>query len=232
MNSLKTFAANAANTANANEADTVRILLVDDHPMLRRAMHDLLSMEPDLLPAAQAASGKEALELVGEQDFDLILLDLNMPGLNGIETIEALRGAGVDAKIIIFSVSDDHADVVEALRAGADGYLLKDMEPEELVKEIRQAAHGRMAISPALTQILVKAIQGRRSGAGEQHPEFTKREKDVLRLMARGQSNKVIARNLDITEGTVKVHAKRLLQKLGVRSRTEAAIWFLEHNLE
>lgn len=213
-----------------SSVEPVRILLVDDHPMLRRGLADLLRMEEDLLPAGEAASGEEAIRLATEQEFDLILLDLNMPGLNGIETISGLRRAGVDARIIIFSVSDDHADVVEALREGADGYLLKDMEPEDLIHEIRQAAHGRMAISPSLTQILVKAIQGRKT-TEQQHPELTKREKDVLKLIARGQSNKVIARNLDITEGTVKVHVKRLMQKIGVRSRTEAAVWALENNL-
>jgi len=211
--------------------DPVRILLVDDHPLLRRGLADLLRMEDGLLPSGEAATGEDAIRMASEQDFDLILLDLNMPGLNGIETIIGLRQAGVDAKIIIFTVSDDHADVIEALREGADGYLLKDMEPEALISQIRQAALGRIAISPELTQILARAVQGRKNES-RQLPELTKRERDVLRLIARGQSNKVIARNLDITEGTVKVHAKRLLQKLDVRSRTEAAIWFLENNLE
>lgn len=210
--------------------EQVKILLVDDHPMLRRGMAELLRMEDDLAPVGEASSGEEALRIASEQEFDLILLDLNMPGMNGIETISAMRKAGVDARIIIFTVSDDHADVVEALQEGADGYLLKDMEPEELIHEIRQAAHGRMTISPALTHVLVKAIQGRKS-TEVQLPELTKREKDVLKLISRGQSNKVIARNLDITEGTVKVHAKRLMQKIGVRSRTEAAVWALENDL-
>lgn len=211
--------------------DLIRILLVDDHPLLRRGLADLLRMEEDLLPAGEAATGEEAIRLASEQDFDLILLDLNMPGLNGIETISGLRRAGVDARIIIFTVSDDHGDVIEALREGADGYLLKDMEPETLISQIRQAALGHIAISPELTQILARAVQGK-TNESRQLPDLTKRERDVLRLIARGQSNKVIARNLDITEGTVKVHAKRLLQKLGIRSRTEAAIWFLENNLE
>lgn len=208
-------------------------MLVDDHPLLRRGLADLLRLEADLLTVAQASTGQEALEIATsmEPELDLILLDLNMPGLNGLETIQALRNAGVDAKIIIFTVSDEHADVVEALQEGADGYLLKDMEPEELVVQIRAAAQGRMVLSPELTQILAGAIRGR-SGPGAQQPELTRRERDVLRLIAKGQSNKVIARNLDITEGTVKVHVKRLLHKLGVRSRTEAAVWVHEHNLE
>lgn len=212
--------------------EPARIMLVDDHPMLRRGLADLLAMEDDLLPVAQASSGTEALQIATtiEPELDLILLDLNMPGLNGIETTQALRNAGVDAKIIIFSVSDEHADVVEALREGADGYLLKDMEPEDIILQLRAAVQGRTALSPELTQILASAIRGRLKPAPKQ-ADLTRREKDVLDLVAKGQSNKLIARNLDISEGTVKVHVKRVLHKLGLRSRTEAAIWALENNL-
>lgn len=206
-------------------------MLVDDHPMLRRGLSDLLAMEDDLLPVAQAGSGEDAVKLALSHDLDLILLDLNMPGMDGIETIRALRTAGVDARIVIFSVSDDHDDVLEALREGADGYLLKDMEPEELIEQIRLAAHGKMVLSSELTQVLAQAIRGR-SSANAVHPSMlTKREKDVLKLIAKGQSNKMIARSLDIAEGTVKVHVKRLLNKLGMRSRTEAAVWVVENEL-
>ena len=208
-----------------------RIMLVDDHPMLRRGLSDLLSMEDDLLPVAQAASGQEAVELALKHELDLILLDLNMPGMDGIETIKALRSAGVDARIVIFSVSDDHDNVLEALREGADGYLLKDMEPEELIEQIRSAAQGKLALSSELKQVLAKAIRNGTT-ASQAHPSLlTKREKDVLKLIAKGQSNKMIARSLDIAEGTVKVHVKRLLNKLGMRSRTEAAVWVVENEL-
>lgn len=214
-------------------AEQARIMLVDDHPMLRRGLFDLLSMETDLLPVAQAGSGEEAVRIATalEPELDLILLDLNMPGMNGIETIQALRYAGVDAKVIIFTVSDEHSDIVEALRAGADGYLLKDMEPEELIDQVRAAVNGRMALSPELNHVLASAIRGR-APSSPSRVDLTRREKDVLWLIAKGQSNKLIARNLDISEGTVKVHVKRVLQKLGVRSRTEAAIWVLDNNLE
>ncbi len=215
---------------NVNSHST-RIMLVDDHPMLRRGLSDLLSMEDDLLPVAQAGSGQEAVELALAHELDLILLDLNMPGMDGIETIRALRNAGVDARIVIFSVSDDHENVLEALREGADGYLLKDMEPEELIEQIRLAAQGKLALSSELTQVLAQAIRGRSSNT-QAHPSMlTKREKDVLKLIAKGHSNKMIARHLDIAEGTVKVHVKRLLNKLGMRSRTEAAVWVVENEL-
>lgn len=216
---------------NSLDSHSTRIMLVDDHPMLRRGLSDLLSMEDDLLPVAQAGSGQEAVDLALSNDLDLILLDLNMPGMDGIETIRALRSAGVDARIVIFSVSDDHDDVMEALREGADGYLLKDIEPEELIEQIRLAARGQLALSPELTQVLAQAIRGR-STANQAHPSMlTKREKDVLKLIAKGHSNKMIARNLYIAEGTVKVHVKRLLNKLGMRSRTEAAVWVVENEL-
>jgi two-component system nitrate/nitrite response regulator NarL len=213
--------------------EPARIMLVDDHPLLRRGLADLLRLEADLLPVAQAGTGQEAIEIATSIDpeLDLILLDLNMPGINGLETIRALRNAGVDAKIIILTVSDEHTDVVDALQEGADGYLLKDMEPEELVVQIRAAAQGRVVLSPELAQILAGAIKGR-GGPDAQQQELTKRERDVLGLIAKGQSNKLIARNLDISEGTVKVHVKRLLRKLGVRSRTEAAVWVHEHHLD
>ncbi len=213
------------------ESQKTRIMLVDDHPMLRRGLSDLLSMEDDLLPVAQAASGEEALMLAERHELDLILLDLNMPGMDGIETIRALRAAGVDTRIVIFSVSDDHDDVLEALREGADGYLLKDMEPEELIEQIRLAGQGKMALSSELTQVLAQAIRGRPPASEAQPSMLTKREKDVLKLIAKGQSNKMIARSLDIAEGTVKVHVKRLLSKLGMRSRTEAAVWVVENEL-
>ena len=216
---------------NSLNSHSTRIMLVDDHPMLRRGLSDLLSMEDDLLPVAQAGSGQEAVELALILDLDLILLDLNMPGMDGIETIRALRSAGVDTRIVIFSVSDDHDDVLEALREGADGYLLKDMEPEELIEQIRLAAQGKLALSSELTQILAQAIRSRSTSSQTHPPMLTKREKDVLKLIAKGQSNKMIARSLDIAEGTVKVHVKRLLSKLGMRSRTEAAVWVVENEL-
>ena len=197
------------------DEDKTRILLVDDHPMMRGGMRALLAMEDDLLPAAEAGTGAEAVRLASEMDLDLILLDMNMPGMDGLETIRQLRAAGVEARIVIFSVSDDHANVLTALREGADGYLLKDMEPEELICQIRLAASGKLALSPELTQVLAEAIRERpRPGHGSQPSCLTKREKDVLRLIAKGHSNKLIARKLDITEGTVKVHVKNLLHKL------------------
>lgn len=214
------------------DQDATRILLVDDHPMMRRGLRDLLDMEDDLVVVAEAGSGREALEQVAGIDPDLILLDLNMPGMDGIETVRQLRAEGHDARVIMFTVSDDQSHVLEALKQGADGYLLKDMDAEELVQQVRRAAAGKMVLSEELTLLLAQAIRERPAGnLRQQAASLTKREKDVLKLIAKGLSNKLIARKLDITEGTVKVHVKRVLHKLGMRSRTEAAVWVVEHPL-
>lgn len=206
----------------ATADEPVRLLLVDDHPMMRKGVAQLLELEDDLSVVGEAGSGEEALHLAAE-------LDLNMKGMNGLDTLRALREAGVDARIVVFTVSDDKGDVVNVLRAGADGYLLKDMEPERLLEHIRQAATGQMTLSPQLTQILAQALRG--DDRSKSLDELTERERQILRQIAHGYSNKMIARKLDITEGTVKVHVKRVLHKLGMRSRVEAAVWAVENDL-
>ncbi|MGS2722483.1 two-component system response regulator NarL [Porticoccus sp. GXU_MW_L64] len=204
------------------------ILIIDDHPTLRRGLIQLLELEDDLNTVGEAGSGKQGVELARKLDPDLILVDLNMPEMDGFETIASLRDAGVSSRIIVFSVSEDREDVVKALKTGADGYLLKDMEPEQLVENIRSAANGKMAISHKLTEALAMALQQRDNSDRPAYDSLTKREKQVLKLIAGGLSNKMIARKLDITEGTVKVHVKRLLHKLHMRSRVEAAVWLTE----
>ena len=206
------------------------LLLVDDHPMMRRGLRQLIELEGDLTVVGEANNGLEACELVQRLTPDLVVLDNNMPQLNGVETLKRLREQGFAGKILLFTVSDAEHDVRDAMRFGADGYLLKDMDAEELIEQIRIAATGRMALSPELTQVLAEAIRVRPKPTGQvQFSSLTKREKEVLRQIAKGQSNKMIARKLGITEGTVKVHVKNLLHKLGLRSRVEAAVWVLEN---
>ncbi|MDH1672487.1 two-component system response regulator NarL [Stutzerimonas stutzeri] len=198
--------------------------------MMRRGLRDLLDLEDDLETVGEAGNGEDAIRLAQEVEPDLILMDLNMPGIDGLETTRRMRDADIDARIIMFTVSDEQGHVLEALRNGADGYLLKDMDAEQLIEQIRIAATGRMALSPELTQVLAEAIRVRPKPTGQvQFSSLTKREKEVLRQIAKGQSNKMIARKLGITEGTVKVHVKNLLHKLGLRSRVEAAVWVLEN---
>ncbi|MFR0691569.1 two-component system response regulator NarL [Enterobacterales bacterium AE_CKDN230030158-1A_HGKHYDSX7] len=209
--------------------DRARILLVDDHPMMRKGVVQLLEFEDDLEVVGEAGSGEEALRMAAELEPDMILLDLNMKGMTGLDTLRALRENGEDARIVVFTVSDDRNDVINVLRAGADGYLLKDMEPERLLEHIRQAATGQLTISPQLTQVLAHALRGDDRPKGIE--ELTDRERQILRQLSHGYSNKMIARKLDITEGTVKVHVKRVLHKLGMRSRVEAAVWAVENHL-
>ncbi len=202
------------------------IMLVDDHPLMRRGIRQLLELESDFRIVGEASNGEEALLTVGDLQPDLILLDNNMPQLNGIETLKRLRQDGYRGIILMFTVSDAEHEVRDAMRHGADGYLLKDMEPDLLIGQIREALHGVIVVSPALTRVLAQAL---RTPTPTQEFELTDRERQVLKSIASGNSNKMIAQKLGITEGTVKVHVKNLLHKLGLRSRVEAAVWALEH---
>lgn len=209
------------------------ILIIDDHPLLRRGVSQLLELEDDLLLAGEAGDPLEGIRLALELDPDMVLLDLNMPQMDGIETLKRLRDGGFAGRVVMFTVSDHEEDVVNALRSGADGYLLKDMDPDEMVRQLRQASLGRMVISESLTALLAEALRSQRSqpAAPDIH-SLTQREREILRELAAGLSNKMIARKLEITEGTVKVHVKHLLKKLNLRSRVEAAVWAVQEGIE
>ncbi|MBJ2350275.1 MULTISPECIES: two-component system response regulator NarL [Pseudomonas] len=202
------------------------LLLVDDHPMMRRGIRQMLELEDDLHIVGEASHGEEALALIEPLKPDLVLLDNNMPQMNGIETLRRLRAMDYTGKVLLFTVSDAEDDIRDALRLDANGYLLKDMEPELLIQYIRDALNGALVISPGLTRVMAQAL---RSPPRQADVELTERERQVLRTIAGGFSNKVIGHKLGITEGTVKVHVKNLLHKLGLRSRVEAAVWAMEH---
>ncbi|MFC2991897.1 two-component system response regulator NarL [Halomonas tibetensis] len=209
------------------------ILIIDDHPLLRRGVSQLLELEDDLELVGEAGEPEAGIRLTLELDPDMVLLDLNMPGMNGIETLKRLREEGFAGRVVMFTVSDQEEDVVDALQAGADGYLLKDMDPDELVRQMRQVSLGRMVISESLTALLAGALRSQRSqpAAPDIH-SLTQREREILCELAGGLSNKMIARRLDITEGTVKVHVKHLLKKLNLRSRVEAAVWAVQEGVD
>lgn len=204
-----------------------RLLLVDDHPMLRRGMADLLSLEMDIHVAGEANHGVEALNFLQETSVDLIVLDYNMPVMNGIETLKAIRERQVEGKVLLFTVSDNIKDVQDALALGVDGYLLKDMEPDEIVGNIRRILRGELVISPALAPILAAAI--RKPVQPESNPDLTERELQVLYMIRDGMSNKMIGNKLGIAESTVKVHVKHILAKISLRTRVEAAVWAVEN---
>jgi two-component system nitrate/nitrite response regulator NarL len=202
------------------------LLLVDDHPMMRRGIRQLIELEGDLVVVGEANNGEEACDQVERLAPDLVLLDNNMPQLNGVETLKRLREQGFSGKVLLFTVSDAENDVRDAMRFGADGYLLKDMEPEHLIARLRDVLHGTLVVSPSLTTVLAQALRAPQSASSL---DLTDRERQVLKMVAAGLSNKMIGNKLGITEGTVKVHVKNLLHKLGLRSRVEAAVWALEN---
>jgi two-component system nitrate/nitrite response regulator NarL len=204
------------------------VLLVDDHPLLRKGVSQLLELEDDIEVIGEASSGQDAIRQALDLKPDLILLDLSMKGMDGIETLGALRDAGVDSRIVVFTVSDDRTDVVSALKSGADGYLLKDTEPEALVDNIRRACSGKMVLSEQLTEVLAMSFRNDRKQQGPDLTSLTRRELQIVKYIAEGMSNKLIGRKLDIADSTVKVHVKHLLKKLGLRSRVEAAVWMVE----
>jgi len=201
------------------------LLVIDDHPLLRKGVSQLVALEPEMKLIGEAADGSEGLRLARELNPDLILLDLQMRGVDGLETLKAIKALDLDARVIMFTVSDAEEDVLAALQAGADGYLLKDMEPEEMLNSLRLAARGRLVLSAPITELLARSLRSEQAVGATPVGDLTDREHEILLQIAAGRSNKLIARELNITEGTVKVHVKHLLKKLSLRSRVEAAVW-------
>ncbi|MFZ7260716.1 response regulator [Avibacterium avium] len=204
--------------------DKMKILLIDDHPLMRRGIKQLLELDETFEVFGDAGSGAEGINLALQTSPDLIILDLNMKGLSGIDTLKALREENIDARIIILTVSDAKNDVFALVDAGADGYLLKDTEPDLLLRQIKRIAQGEVILSDSIKDLLL-----------EQRPEqdpidaLTDRELEVLRLIATGLSNKQIAAQLFISEETVKVHIRNLLRKLNVHSRVAATVLYFQH---
>lgn len=208
------------------------ILLVDDHPLLRKGLKQLLAFEDHLEVIAEAKSGVEAIDLAADNEPDLIILDLHMQGMDGLQTLTRLRDQGVSSRIVMLTVSDADDDVLAAISQGADGYLLKDTDPDVLLEQIKQAVDGKMVLSEAVTEVLATAIRRPAVRPASELDALTVREVEILECIAKGMSNKVIARELDISDGTVKVHVKHLLKKLGLRSRVEAAVWMVNQQAE
>ncbi len=201
------------------------ILIVDDHPLFRKGVIQLIQAEPAFRFVGEAASGREGFQLAQSLQPDMILLDLNMKDMSGIDVLKMIKDEGLDSRVIMLTVSDQAEDLMAALQAGADGYLLKDMEPEDLMRQLADAARGKITISERLTQLLVASLREKSRPASLAEAGLTDQEKNILEHLVEGKSNKLIARDMGITEGTVKVHVKHLLKKLNLRSRVEAAVW-------
>ncbi len=209
--------------------ESCRVLIVDDHPLFRRGLVQLLRTIPAFVLVGEAASGAEELVLARELRPDLVLLDLNMRDGDGLDMLRGLRAARSEARVVMVTVSDSGEDVVAALRGGAEGYLLKDMEPEAMLEALQAVAAGRVVIPPQLNHLLAAALRGESRPQSAGAAGLTEQELRILEKIAAGLPNKQIGRELDIAEGTVKVHVKHILRKLELRSRVEAAVWAVEH---
>ncbi len=205
-----------------------RLLVIDDHPLFRKAILQLVHMTGDFEVVGEASSGREGLELAQNLQPDMILLDLNMKEMNGIEVLKVIKSWGMDTRVVMLTVSDEASDLVAALRAGADGYLLKEMEPEDLLAKLHDAASGQVILTERLTRLLAHSLREDGKPKDPSQAGLTEQENRILDLIAQGKSNKLIARELNISDGTVKVHVKHLLRKLNLRSRVEAAVWAVE----
>ena len=211
--------------------DITRVLVIDDHPLFRRGVCQLLELESGYAVVGEAASGQEGIARARELDPDLILLDLNMKGMNGLETLRTMRDHEIDARIIILTVSNAPEDLIAAIRAGSDGYILKDNDPADMLSLIGNVMKGQNAISPELTSLLATALRQESVVDSRNAANLTERETAILKCLAVGKSNKLIARELEIMESTVKVHIRYLLKKLKFRSRVEAAVWAVANQI-
>ena len=198
---------------------TIRILIVDDHSVVRQGLRMFLALDPELEVIGEAADGAEALRLARQLRPDVVLMDLLMPVMDGITATAAIRHELPDTEVLALTSVLEDASVVGAVRAGAIGYLLKDTQADAICQAIKSAAAGQVQLTPRAAARLMQAVS-----APENPVELTERETEVLRLMARGQSNKQIARSLHISEKTVKTHVSNILSKLGVQSRTQATL--------
>ena len=206
-------------------SDPQTILIVDDHPLFRKGVIQLIQAAPEFRFVGEAASGGEGIQQAKRLHPDMILLDLNMKDMSGIDVLKAVKESDLDARVIMLTVSDQAEDLMAALQAGADGYLLKDMEPEDLMRQLGDAARGKITISESLTQLLVTSLRDKNRPTSLTEAGLTEQEGRILEHLIEGKSNKLIARDMNIAEGTVKVHVKHVLKKLNLRSRVEAAVW-------
>jgi len=218
-------------------SEPIRILLVDDQPLFRGAIAALLASQPDMEVVGEAENGLVGVEMAGELHPDLVILDVDMPIMNGVEAVRLIREQVMDVKVIMLTVSDVEDHVMDALRNGAHGYLLKDLRPEQLHDMIRSVMRNETPISPAVAGRLLREIrEGGDRTVTSPSPEaarsmVTPRELEILRLVAVGMSNKEIAKRLVITEGTVKNHVHNALEKLHLENRIQAAAYVIRQGL-
>jgi two-component system NarL family response regulator len=210
------------------------VLIVDDHALFRRGLELVLAVEPDLEVVGEAGDGIAAIDMAAELAPDVVLMDVRMPGLGGIEATRRIRTEQPMTKVVMLTVSEDEEDLFDAIRAGATGYLLKELSIEEVADTVRAVARGQALVSPSMATKLLTEFNLLSRRVAEQHgdaPRLTDRELEVLRLVAKGMSNKEIAAELIIAENTVKNHVRNILEKLELRTRMEAAMFAVREKL-
>lgn len=211
----------------------IRIALVDDHTLFRSGLKALLSRQADFEIVGEASDGLEGVKLVEQVKPDLVLLDLDMPVMNGREALAQIMETNPDVTVLMLTVSEDGEDLTECMRLGASGYLLKKIDADFLLQSIRRAVAGDNVISPEMTSALLMRLRTDKPTPPAPGIEsLTLRERETLAWLTRGVSNKEIARELDLAESTVKVHVQSVLRKLNIRSRVQAAVFAVEHHLD
>lgn len=213
--------------------DRIRIVIVDDHPLVREGLRKVLALDDELLVLDEAGDGQGAINVARSLKPDIILMDINMPGTNGIEATKVIKREMPFVGIIALTIHEEEEYIMELVKAGVSGYVLKDISPKRLIETIKTVAQGDSVIDPGITNKLLGEItrMGRRRRVKEEWENLTGREMDVLKLMAQGCSNKEIATNLDISEKTVKNHITNIFRKLQAEDRTQAVLFAIKHHL-
>jgi DNA-binding NarL/FixJ family response regulator len=211
--------------------EVIRVLIADDHRMVRQGLRSFLELQEGIEVAGEAADGAQCAELAAELEPDVILLDLVMPGVDGVGAMELLREAGSTARVLVVTSFTDRRMIIPAIRAGARGYVYKDVDPAALAAAVRSVHAGHVLLEPEVAAALLDSGGGGTAESGAQVAPLTAREREVLVLIAQGRSNREIARALVLAEKTVKTHVSNILMKLGVADRTQAALWAVRHGV-
>lgn len=212
-----------------NHIPPYTVVVIDDHPLFRKGSEHLFKLDDSFELVADAADGPTGIKITHELKPDIVLLDLNMKGMDGITVLRKLKREIPESVVIMLTVSDSESDIVAALRSGADGYLLKDMEPEEILLKLHRALEGQTVLDESISTRLTNLLRDDNLSPAPGQIDFTSRENQIVELIAEGKNNKLIARDLGISDGTVKVHVKNILRKLNLSSRLETAVWAFEN---
>lgn len=217
-----------------SELNKITVIIADDHKLVREGLKQLLELEDDISVIDQAGDGKEAIEKTLKYVPDILLLDINMPLINGIDVLRRLKDLGVSTKIIMLTIHDDKEYIFETIKIGADGYMVKDSDADTLIKAIREVKDGRSYIQPSVAKMVAEGLNSddEVSSRLKKIKSLTKREYEVLTLIAEGLNNKDIADKLFISEKTVKNHVSNIFKKIGVNDRIQAAIFAYKNNIK